>query len=625
MARFDRRLDHPDRLLHPMRRVGPKGEGRFERIDWDSAIALVATQLAAVRDEHGGEAILPFSYGGSNGYLTDSLTDSLLFARLGATRLDKNICAAPTTAVATGMYGKMPGVPFPDYERARCIIVWGANPGESNIHLVPYIRRAREAGAFVALVDPRRTMAARDVDLHLPVLPGADLPLALALIGELERRGALDHGFLDRHADGLEPLLAAARRWPLERAAAAAGVDAGDIERLAAEYVERSPAVVRCGWGLERNKNGGQAVAAVLALPALAGKFETPGGGYTMSNGGAYRVDGGALLGPLDWRTRQLDMTRLGRHLTEPLDPPVKALFVYNANPVATVPGQDAIERGLRRDDLFTVVFEQVMTDTCVFADVLLPATTFLEHWDLRGGYGSYYLGGVRPAIPPRGEARSNQDVFAALGRALGFADEAFSWTQEEAFERLTCAVSVEQATVDVQTLADGRGVRPEFPGERPAPFETTWPRTADRRIQLTPEVLGPSPYTFEEPDVDYPLAFITPASGKLISSTFGEHHLGALQLTIHPEDAAPRGLADGDAVRVYNDLGEVRCEVLVSDAVRPGVVAMPKGAWRKSSANGKVSTALCPDTVQTVADGACFNDARVEVERLHQPVADAP
>jgi len=643
VARYHERLDHPDRLLHPLRRIGPKGEARFERISWDDAIGLVARRLAEVRDRSGGEAILPFHYGGSNGLLADGLLDELLWARLGASKLAKTICAAPTTEVARAMYGRIPGVAYEDYPEARAIVVWGASPKTSGVHLVPFLHAAKRKGAFLAVVDPRRTFNDGEADLHLAILPGSDLPVALAMIRRWERGGRLDRAFLARHvADGLEPLLAAADAWPLERAAAAAGVDPDAIARLADAYADASPAVIRTGWGLERNVNGGRAVAAILAMPALLGKFGVRGGGYTMSNREQGKLDARRVLGGFDWRARTVNMTRLGAWLTavdgegsaqaddaEPLagdrdfppDPPVEALFVYNANPAATVPDQRRVLAGLAREDLFTVVFDQVMTDTARWADVVLPAATFLEHWEVRVSYGTYGVGGGRPAIPPRGEARPNHDVFAALGRALGFTDEPFGWDERTAFDRVVDALRLVGKPVDRERLAAGLWVRPDFPGDNPIQLGPEGeggvrPWTPDGKIHLAPPLLGPDPFVYRPPADRWPLALISPASRHRISSTLGETPAGELTATLHPADAAPRAIRPGDEIRLHNDLGEVRCTARVSDRLRPGVVELPKGAWRRDSRNGLTATALAPDTLNEVAAGACFNDARVEVER---------
>lgn len=612
---FGRRLLHSDRLLYPMRRVGTKGAAEFERITWDQAIGEITERFGDIVRRWGGEAILPFRYGGSNGLLTNGLLDDLYFRRLGASRLAATICAAPATAVAVGMYGKMPGVAFQDYVEAKCIIIWGANPRASNIHLMPYLRKAKEQGAFVAVVDPARNLAQREVDLHLPVRPGSDIAVALAMVKLSRDRGLLDTEFLSANAKNQAPLLAAADEWPVEKAALEAGVAASDIVRLADAYATSSPAVIRCGWGVERNRNGGQAIAAILSLPALLGKFGVKGGGYTLSNNGAARFDPVDPLGLRDWKTRVVNMTRLGEALNSETDPPVKGIFVYNANPAVTVPDQRAILNGLAREDLFTVVFEQVLTDTAAFADIVLPATTFLEHWDLRVSYGSYTVGGVRPVMEPRGEARSNVEVFAELGRAMGFTDAAFGWDSPTAFGKVVERIRLNGATADRAVLAAGGSQEYDFSDAPPIQFATIGPLTADGQIDLCPAELGTSPYAYHRPTGDeFPLTLVSPATSKMISSTFGEFNFPELYVVVHPEDASLRGIADGDPVKVYNELGEVLCRAAVSDRIRSGVVLMPKGAWRKSSRNGMTATALCPAHVNEVAGGACFNDARVEI-----------
>ena len=513
------------------------------------------------------------------------------------------------------MYGKMPGVAFSDFPRAQAIVVWGANPRGSNIHLVPYLKEARRRGAWVALVDPRRTMGESELDLHLPVLPGQDLPLALALIRRWREAGQLDRAFLAEHADGLEPLLERAAEWSLERAAEVSGVPVESIAMLAYRLAESEPALVRCGWGPERNRNGAQAMAAILAIPTLLGKFGVRGGGYTLSNNGAVDFDRDAVLGPIDWNTRSLNMTQLGRLLGGDLDPPIKAMLVYNANPAATVPDQRAVLRGLARQDLFTVVHEQVMTDTARLADIVLPAVTFLEGHDLRAGYGNYMLGGVVPVVEPEGEAISNMRLFARLGRALGFEDEAFRLSDEELLRRATAAVTLPGTETDGDRVAAGGQQDYRFDGELPVQMQNSPPLTADGRIHLTPPILGAEPYRYLPPDDDWPLALVSPANQRLINSTFGESNLETLAVTVHPDEAAARGLAAGDRVRVRNQRGEVHCLLRTSEAVRPGVASMPKGAWVRSSLNGLTSTALCPDDGQVVGGAACFNDARVEVE----------
>lgn len=618
VGQFARRVYHKDRVLYPMRRTGPKGTVQFSRISWAEAAGEIAHRFQEIRRQWGGEAILPFHYGGSNGLLGDEFLDHYFFARLGASRCEKTLCAAPTTAVAVDMYGKMPGVAYQDYPNARFILIWGANPKVSHIHLMPYLRRARRNGAFIAVVDPRKNYSDGEVDLHLPVYPGADLPLALGMIHYWTAQNLLDCDFIDRHTVGLEPLRAAAAAWPPEKAAAAAGVLLEDLILLARQYAESSPAVLRCGWGVERNINGGQAVAAILAMPALLGKFGRRGGGYTLSNSGAIRFDRTAVLGDFSWQTRRINQSQIGQILTDPsLDPPLMALYVYNANPVATAPDQNALIRGLRRQDLFTVVHEQVLTDTAAYADLLLPAVTFLEQYEIKKAYGSYVAGGVRPVIAPRGEALPNEAVFALLGRAMGWDDPPFQWDTEVYFRKIAAALDLNGAAADAAKLRNG-GIEPcQFSGQAPVQFQTVFPLTPDGKIQLTPPALGSRPFQYQPvPGEKYPLALISPASSKMISSTLGEFNYSRLTVTTHPDDARARGISAGDIVRIFNDLGEVRCYADVSPAVRPGVAAMPKGAWRKASLNAQTATALCPQIVNPVAGGACFNDARVEIER---------
>jgi len=632
VSRFGQRVYHESRILHPLRRTGPKGEAQFERISWDDALALIAERFQSVIARYGAEAILPYHYDGSNGLISHEFLDAYLFAKLGTSRLKRTLCAAPATAVAQGLYGRMPGVAFEDYPHARAILVWGANPKFSNIHLVPYLQKAKRNGAFVAMLDPIRHFSAAEVDLHLPLYPGTDLPVALGMIHRWHQQDRLDREFLQRNADGLEPLLAAAGEWSVARAAAEARVPAADLERLADVFAAATPAVIRAGWGIERNQNGGQALSAILAMPALLGKFGVRGGGYTLSNSGAARLDLAQVFGPdsppLRWKTRALNMSQLGHLLTAHLpgspsqtrlSPPIQALFVYDCNPVATAPDQNAILHGLAREDLFTVVHEQVMTDTARFADLVLPAVTFLEQHEIKRSYGSYIIGGVQPAIEPVGEAKPNEWLFAQLGRTLGFQDEPFSWDTATCLRKITEALDLSGKPLNSDAIRDG-GAHPLRFADGPSPiqFRNVKPRTPDARIHLTPAVLGPEPYRYHSvSNPRFPLALVSNSNNAMISSTLGEFNYPELRLTLHPKDAASRGIAHGDTVRVHNDLGEVQCRADVSDRLREGVCSMPKGAWQKSSRNARTSTALCPQHVNIVGGGACYNDARVEVERV--------
>jgi len=615
VRRFDRRVYGEDRLLHPAVRRGPKGQGGFERVSWNEALDLVAARMTDARARHGAEAILPYFYGGSNGLLTNNLEDTRLFRRFGASQLARTICAAPTGAAAASMYGRMPGVAYDDYEHARLIVIWGCNPSTSGIHLMPHLKQARQAGAKLVVVDPRRTPLARQADLHLAIRPGTDLPVALAVIRELFESDLADRDFLEAHASGVDALHRAADAWPMERAAAEAGVDYDDLALFAEWYGSISPAVIRCGWGQERNRNGGAATMAILALPAVAGKFGVRGGGYTMSNSAAWGIDVERLIGVPAPTTRVVNMNHLGRALTEYADPPVTVLFVYNANPVATAPDQNRVRQGLRRDDLFTVVHEQVMTDTALYADLVLPATTFLEHYDIARGYGAYHLHVVRPVIDAVEEARPNHEVFRDLACRLGLAD-----ADELGETGALIDVSSKLPAGMGEALGAGHAAPAPHDG-RPVQFVDVRPATPDGRIALFPADLpsrdGLYAYAPDPATDRHPLSLISPASERTVSSTLGELRPGVARLKIHPDDAQARTIAEGDTIRVFNDLGEVQCEADVTPEMRPGCVALPKGLWARSTFNGASSNALVPDALTDIAGGACFNDARVQVELL--------
>lgn len=615
---FAAQLYGPERLLHPAVRTGPKGEGRFREASWDEALELVATRMQAARRTHGGESILPVSYGGSNGLLTEGAADARLFHRLGASRLARTLCAAPSGRAYEGLYGRMPGVALPAYRHAALIVLWGFNPSASGIHLVPIIKRARAAGARLVVVDPRRTPLAQQADLHLALRPGTDLCIALAVIDRLFATGRADLDFLAAHTTGVEALRERAAAWSLPRAAAEAGVPVEDLERFTTLYAEARPAVIRCGWGPERNRNGGSAVAAILALPAVAGHFGVPGGGFTMSNSRTIRLDGEAAAAAPAPPTREININQVGRALLE-ADPAVRVMFSYDCNPLATLPDQSRVRRGLAREDLFTVVFEQVMTDTARWADVLLPATTFLEHDDLTRGYGAMVAHRIRPVLPPVGQARPNWMVFEALCERLGLHEPTDPCGPEAMVDAILGAT--EDGRAVARALRE-EGIAAPPLGAEPVQLGDVWPRHADRRIHLCPADLdaeAPAGLYGYQPDPggpDHPLALISPATRHTISSTLGQERREPAVLVLHPHDAASRGIGSGDAVRVWNELGTVECLAEVSEEVRPGVAVLPKGLWSHHTRNGCTANALAPDHLTDLGGGAVFNDARVQVAR---------
>ncbi len=611
---FPRHMYGEQRIAAPAERIGPKGEGRFREISWDRAFEILCDRIRAVRDRHGGQAILPCCYGGSNGYLTQDSVDLRLFRRLGATRLRRTLCAVPSTEAARALYGRMPGVAYPDYLHAELIVVWGCNPAATGIHLVPHIHAAQRRGARLVVIDPRATPLARRADLHIAPLPGTDLPLALAVIHRLFATGAADLEFLAGHATGAEALRARAAEWSVERAAQVCAIDPATITELADRYATASPAVIRCGWGVERNRNGGSAVAAILALPAVAGKFGLRGGGYTMSQTGAFAPDSEAAIAEPAPATRSVALHQLGRALCRLDQPPIELLFVYNANPLVTAPVQEQVRRGLARDDLFTVVFDAIHTDTADYADLLVPATTFPEHRELHVGYGNIKLADAPPVVAPFGQARPNYRVFAELVRRLGLDKPGDPETPDQLIDALLAGHDDRERIVG--ELAGGEALAAV--GRTPIQLVDVFPRTPSGKIELFPDAVEATPpglYHYTPADPELPLALISPAAATTTNSTFGQlrNRPGAVEL--HPDDAAPRGIETGTRVRVFNQLGEVRCEARVTAEVRRGVVVMSKGLWLRHTDNRATSNALIPDHDSDLDRGACFNDARVEVQ----------
>ncbi len=617
VRRIARHVDCPERLQEPLRRVGPKGPGaRFERISWDAALDAIAERWRGLAG--GPEALLPVCYGGSNGLLTQDAADAILFRRFGAARLLRTVCAAATGAAAAALYGRMPGGTLPDVVHAKLIVIWGCNPSASGIHLVPIVQEAVKRGARLVVIDPRRTPLARSADLHLAPRPGTDLPLALAVIAELFASGHADLEFLGAKTTGWEQLRAAAAAWSIERAAEISGVPAEDIRRFAELYGTTRPAVVRMGWGQERNRNGGFASAAILALPAVAGHFGVPGSGYLASSSRTFQGEVGDAAPDVERARRVVNMNQLGAELVAPEDSAIEALYVYNCNPLATLPDQERVRRGLLRDDLFTVVHEAVHTDTCDYADLVLPATTFLEHEDLHMAYGAVALQAVKPAIPRRGSSRTNHEVAVALLERLGLGQTGEDLSMEALRARILAARP--DPAVDAQRLEDVGRLAPTI-GERPVAFRDMRPLTSDGMVHLWPDEFegleGLEPYQYRELGGELPgaLALISPAVAGTVSSTFAQLSKRPARLGLHPDDAAERGLVAGQEVRVHNELGEVLVELELDADLRPGVACLVKGLWARHTANGATSNALCPDTLTDIGGGACFNDARVRVE----------
>jgi anaerobic selenocysteine-containing dehydrogenase len=617
-----------NRLRHPLERIGPKGQGRFQRISWERALDLIHEHVAAVVERHGSEAVLPFNYAGPHGMLAGDSMSLRFFHRLGASLLARNpLCGGIRSTAYAATFGATPGTPLQQVALAKLIIVWGNNASVCNLHLMRQINAARRHGARLVVIDPRRTRVAEQAQLHLPVRPGTDVVLASAIAVELERIGGLDHEFIARHVLGFDAFMGAARAYPPGRAAQICGVTADEIRTLARWYQQASPAVIAWGNGLERNQNGGSGLRAIAALPALAGKFGVAGGGLVGGAGHAFPKTPERLtrpdLAPPDTRTINiLDVSRL--ILDEDFKPPIRALFIYNHNPLIVHPEQNRMRRALAREDVFTVGIEVAMTDSMAFADVILPACTHFEHPDLYAAYGQQYLQRAEAVISPVGESLPNTEIFRRLAARFGFDDPALRASDAELMDAALSADDPRMQGYRPSSIPTDRALKMEYGGAEPILCENVWPRTPSGRIELLSETLaaryGAALPAYRAVVSAYPLALITPASDRRITSTFGG--LAASDATpvleMHPEDAARRGLTDGELARVWNDSGEILLPLRITTVVRPGVVCSEKGAWLRTSLNGQTVSALAPAHKADIADGACFNDARVEVARAH-------
>ena len=601
VRRFPEREHSKERVLYPMRRVGPKGSGQFERISWPEAIDLIARRMSNLVRTVGPESILPFHYDGSNGLITSGAMDERFWNRLGTSQLRKTFCAANTGAAWSSVFGDLSGADPMDVRESDAVVLWGVNPSASGIHLVPWVREAKQKGAFLAVIDPRRTPLAREADLHLPVLPGTDVAVALAMIQTAHEEGLLDHTFMSQWVRGADELLRLA--CTPEEASALSGVPADAIRALPRALAKSSAMFFRVGWGLERNRNGTDSVRAVLSLRAMLGRFSRRGSGVLISTTRGYGLDltRAALPELRNHPARTINMSQLGSALEETRDPEIGALFIYNSNPVATAPNQSRVIRALSRESLFVAVHEQVWTDTCTFADVVLPATTFLEHTEACRSYGGYALQWSNPVIGAPGEARPNHWVFSQLANAMGFKEAELQVSEEG------IAGSV---ISDISELKETR----YRPVTRPIPFVDAFPSRGYVDVAASP---GPPVYRPPVVDASLPLILISPSSDKAITSQLFElTPEKSARVTLGPVEAAQRNLRDGDHVRLYNSFGEVLATLSVSDELPPGVAALPKGLWLRSTLNGRTSNALVPDHVDSIGGGACYNDARIEIER---------
>lgn len=615
----------PARLRHPLRRIGAKGKGHFEPVSWDHALELIYRRVGDVIERYGPQAVLPLNYAGPHGMLAGDSMSLRFFHRLGASQLSRNpLCGGIRSTAYAGTFGAVPGVPLQQVSLSKLIVVWGNNASVCNLHLMRQINAAKRHGARLVVIDPRRVKVAEQAHLHLPVRPGTDVVLAWAIAVELERLGGLDRAFIKEHVLGFDEFMEAAHAYTPERAADICGVKLDDIQTFARWYKEDSPAVIAWGNGLERNQNGGSGLRAIAALPALAGKFGVAGGGLMGGASHAFPKTLDRLTRPdfVPSGTRTINILDVARSLLDgDLSPPIKALFIYNHNPVIVHPDQNRMKQALAREDVFTVGIELAMTDTMAYADVVLPACTHFEHPDLYPAYGQQYLQRAEAVIPPVGESLSNTEIFRRLAARFGFTDPAFTASDLELMDAALSADDPRMQGMKPSQIPVDRALKMEFGGAEPVLFANVRPATPSGKIELLSKALGDrygaSLPSYRPIESTFPLTLITPASDKRITSTFGA--LSASDATpaleMNPDDAASRSLADGQWVRVWNESGEVFLPLRISSVVRPGVVCSEKGAWLRTSLNGQTVSALAPAHKADLAEGACFNDARVEVQ----------
>ena len=632
VARYLEREYAPNRLLYPVRRAGAKGEGRFVRVGWDEALDEIAARLKAIVAECGPEAILPYSYAGTMGYLQGAGMDRRFFHRLGASRLDRTICSSAGGAGLTAALGFRYGTEPEQFRHAKLIIAWGANVLGTNVHLWPFIVEARRNGARFYTIDPRRNRTGATADKHYFINPGSDTALALGMMHVIIGEGLHDADYVARHTLGFDRLAERVKAYPPARAAALTGIAAEEIVALAREYASTRPAAIRLNYGVQRSERGAMAVRAIALLPALTGSWKDVGGGLQLSTSQAFHLNRAGLERPdlqfraLGREARILNMTLLGEALNEADNPPVKAIMVYNSNPAAIAPDQNAVRRGFLREDLFTVVLEQFQNDTADYADFVLPATTFLEHTDLYFAYGHYYLQLARPALPPPGEARPNVEVFRALAERMGFDDACFRDSDDEMIRTLLESEHPFVRGITLEQLDREHFVRLRVArdGEPFLPFADGGFGTPSGKCEFHAESLEYTPPVEsrlgdEALRARFPLELISPKNDDSMNSTFGyrtENDLATATLHMDASDAAPRGISTGDQVRIFNDRGSCLLRAQVDGAVRSGVVCAPAVRWARLAADRRNVNALTAARLTDMGGGPTFYSCLVQVEK---------
>ena len=649
VAKYLDRVYSPERVLYPMRRVAHKGTGHkdardFQRTSWNEALGEIAARFKTIAADFGGEAILPYSYGGTLALLGSASMDRRFFHRLGASQLERAICSAAGEAGLKSVLGVKMGTEPEQFRHSRYIIAWGANIHGNNVHLWPFIEEARRAGAKLVVIDPYRTRTAKCADWYLPINPGTDSALALGMMHVIISEGLHDADYISKYTTGFEQLKEKVKDYPPDRVAQWTGISAADIQQLAREYATKRPAAIRLNYGVQRAQGGGMSTRAVAMLPCITGSWKEVGGGLQLSLSGApglkrdvlERAD--LMQKALGRPARVVNMVELGKVLNTLADPPIQALFVYNSNPAAVCPNHNEVIRGLRRPDLFTVVHEQFFTDTTDYADIILPATTFFEHKDLQTAYGHYYLQMSNQAIEPLGECRSNVEVFRALADAMGFDEPCFRESVDEMIDQALNSPHPWLKGIDRRHLERQGHARLNFDGSQSeashAPFlpfaeggfqtpsgkaELYSPALAAQGLDPVAEFNPPEESRHGKRAASFPLELLARKADNFLNSTFS--NLPSVQrleetglLEIHTADARKRGIRDGDPVRVFNRRGELLLRARVNGAVQPGVVAAALN-WAKLTVGGSNINALTSEKLTDMGNSATFYSVLVEVE----------
>jgi anaerobic selenocysteine-containing dehydrogenase len=637
VAHYLERTYSDQRVLHPMKRAGPKGSGRFERISWDEALDTIAAKFSAIAvSPDGPQAILPYSYAGAMGLLQYGSMDRRFFHRLGASLLDRTICSTAGKAGWVATIGAAMGTDVEQFENSKLILIWGSNPIVSNLHFWSRAQEAKRRGAKLIAIDPYRSATADKCHLHLAPMPGTDAALALGMMHVLIEDDLIDHDYVARYTVGYDALKERAAEFPPARVAGICGLTEQQIVALAHDYGTTKPAAIRLNYGLQRHAGGGNAVRAIACLPALIGSWRSPAGGGLLSSSGTYPIDAAALerRDLIRGNPRTINMSAIGDALLQANDPPIRALFVYNSNPVAVAPESSKVAAGFARDDLFCVVHEIFQTDTADYADILLPATTQLEHTDIHNSYGHLYALANNAAIAPLGEAKPNTEVFRLLAARMGFDDPCFRDSDDDLARQAYKAADPRFAGIDWDTLKAKGFQRLAVPASY-APFAHGNFRTPSGKCEFVsaslaaeghdplPAYVAPRESVATNPGLAkrYPLAFLSPPARNFLNSSFANmprflSEEKTPKLDIHPGDAAPRRIASGDIVRIFNDRGSFSATARVTDRARPGVVVAPSIWWKKLSPDGANANAVTSQALTDLGRAATFYDCLVEVAK---------